>query len=133
MRASCYAQAFHELAVARKIEQVTLVKQFVATVMQNGHAHLFPKIVRLLERTLVREEKKETIEVTSAKELSTEKVAELITQEPFKHAISPAHKKVTRKVDATLVGGTIVKTGALRIDASHKRALLELYQSLISR
>ncbi|HEY9585329.1 MAG TPA: F0F1 ATP synthase subunit delta [Candidatus Paceibacterota bacterium] len=128
MRASSYAQAFHELTTSRKIEEGALVKQFVAIVAGNGHAHLLPKIVRSLERTLRREEKKETIEVTSAKELSTGDVTELLKREPFKHALSPLHKKVVRKTDPTLVGGTIVRTGALRIDASYKRSLLELYR-----
>ncbi|MEK7118536.1 MAG: F0F1 ATP synthase subunit delta [Patescibacteria group bacterium] len=132
MRASHYAQAFHELTVSRKIEDGALVKQFVATVAQNGHAHLLPKIVRSLERTLHREEKKEIIEVVSARELSPTQVSDLLKQNSFKHVLSQSHKKVVRKVDETLVGGTIVRTGALRIDASYKRALFELYQSIIS-
>lgn len=133
MHASYYAQAFHELATSEKGDGEKLTKQFVATVVGNGHAHLLPKIVRSLLRINRRVEKKETIEITSAKAISTEHVAQLFKQDPFKHALSPSHKKVIRKVDETLVGGTIVRTGALRIDASHKRALLELYQSLISK
>ena len=128
MRASHYAQAFHELTLTPKMEEGALVKQFVATVAENGHAHLLPKIVRSLERIHRREEKRETIEVTSSKELSPGEVSELLKHEPFKHALSPSHKKVVRKVDETLVGGTLVRTGALRIDASYKRALLELYR-----
>ena len=132
MRAIHYAKAFHELALSKKVEGATLVKQFVGTVAQNGHTHLFPKIVRSLERTLSREEKKETIEVTSAKELSPEEVRKLLKKDPFKHALSSAHKKVIQKVDETLVGGSVVRTGSLKIDASHKHSLLELYQSVIS-
>jgi F0F1-type ATP synthase delta subunit len=131
MRASSYAQALHELSVDGTIDGGKLVKQFVATVMGNGHAYLLPKIVRSLERIHKREEKKSTIEVTSAKALSPEHVADLLKRAPFKHALSPLHKKVVRKVDETLVGGEVVRTGTLKIDASHKRALIELYQSLI--
>ena len=130
MRASLYAQAFHELVASKKIGEETLVKQFVATVAANGHAHLLPKIVRSLGEIERKEEKKETIEVASAKELSTGDVTELLKREPFKHALSPLHKKVVRKTDPTLVGGTIVRTGALRIDASYKRSLLELYRHI---
>ena len=130
MRASYYAQAFHELAAAQKIDAGKLVKQFVETVAGNGHAHLLPKIVRSLERIEKREEKKETIEVTSAKELSTARVAELLKKDPFKRALSSTHKKVVRKIDETLVGGEVVRTGSLKIDASHKRSLIELYQHI---
>ncbi|OGZ07808.1 MAG: hypothetical protein A3C13_03950 [Candidatus Lloydbacteria bacterium RIFCSPHIGHO2_02_FULL_50_11] len=133
MRASYYAKAFHELTAAQTIEGGTLVKQFVATIIGNGHAHMFPKIVRSLERHLRREEKKSTIEVTSAKELSPAQVSGLLRQEPFKHALSAKHKKVQRKTDETLVGGVVVRTGAFRIDASYKRSLAELYQSLTSQ
>lgn len=132
MRAAHYAKALQELTAAGKISEGMLMKQFVSTVAQNGHAHLFPKIVRSLERIERREEKKATIEVTSAMELTAEKVAALLKQEPFKQAIAPGHKKVIRKIDETLVGGTVVRTGTLKIDASHKHALLDLYQSLIS-
>lgn len=133
MRASSYAQALHELAVADKQDDGKLVKQFVATVEGNGHAHLLSKIVRSLERIEKREEKKSTIEVSSATALSPEKVAQLLKREPFKHALSASHKKVVRKVDATLVGGAVVRTGSQKIDASYKRTLIELYQSLISQ
>jgi F0F1-type ATP synthase delta subunit len=132
MRASSYAQALHELTVAGIEDDGKLVKQFVATVERNGHAHLLPQIVRGLERIERREEKKATIEVSSATALSPEKVAQLLKRDPFKHALSATHKKVVRKVDATLVGGAVVRTGSQKIDASHKRALIELYQSLIS-
>jgi F-type H+-transporting ATPase subunit delta len=133
MRASTYAQAFHELAATEKIEGEKLVKQFVATVLGNGHAHLLPKIVRVLDRIEKRTEDQATIEVTSATALSPEKVAQLLKREPFKHALSAAHKKVVRKVDATLIGGAVVRTGAQKIDASYKSSLITLYQSLISQ
>lgn len=132
MRAIYYAQAFYELATAEKREDSKLVEHFVATVARNGHAHLLPQIMRSLEQILRREEKKATIEVVSAKEMTPVQVGTLLKQDLFKHALSPLHKKVLRKTDETLVGGTVVRTGALRIDASYKRALLELYQSLIS-
>ncbi|MDO8520637.1 MAG: F0F1 ATP synthase subunit delta [bacterium] len=133
MRASHYAQAFHDLVFARTIEEGTLVKQFVATVKENGHAHLFRKILRSLERIMRREEKQSTIEVTSAAALSKEEVGTLLKKEPWKHVLSSGHKKVVRKTDETLIGGMVLRTSTAKIDASHKRALLDLYQSLTSQ
>lgn len=133
MRASYYAKAFLELSVAQTVEERRLVKQFVATVTQNGHTYLFSKIVRSLERILRREEKKKTIEVTSAGDLSVERSLKLLKTAPFKEMLSlRGDEKIIRKRDETIIGGTIVRTGSIKIDASHKRALLELYQSLIS-
>lgn len=140
MRASYYAQAFHDLAclsesarsqaTASKMEEGVLVKQFVATVVQNGHAHLLRKILRSIERTVRREEKQSTIEVTSAKELSQEDVGALLKKEPWKYAPSSAHKKVLRKTDGALIGGAVVRTSTTKIDASYKRILLDLYRQI---
>ncbi|OGZ07822.1 MAG: hypothetical protein A3C93_05880 [Candidatus Lloydbacteria bacterium RIFCSPHIGHO2_02_FULL_54_17] len=132
MRASYYAQAFHDLALSGKIGEETLVKQFVATVAANGHKHLLLQIVRSLERIMRREAKKETIEVFSTKELSQSEVGALLKNEPFKHALSAKHKKVLGKTDDTLVGGVVVRTSREKVDTSHKRALMDLYQSLVS-
>lgn len=133
MRASYYAQALYELALAEKGGEEKLIRQFVETVAGNGHAHMLPKILKSYERIAEREVRKSTIEVTSAAPLSEEKVLALLKKEPFKHALTAAHKKVVRKTDDTLVGGVVVRTGAQRIDASYKRMLLDLYQSITSQ
>lgn len=109
-----------------------LVKNFVDTVIANGHTYLFPRIVRSFARKIAREEAKETITVSSAKELSQNDVAALLKREPYKHALSPKHRKVVRKTDETLIGGVVVRTGVLRLDSSYKRALQDLYHSLTS-
>ena len=132
MQARHYAQALYDLSASREMEEGKLVKQFVRTVQANGHAHLIPKILRSFERLQTREERKQTIEVQSARILSQEEGHKLLKREPFKQAISASHKKVIRKTDDTLVGGAVVRAGGVRVDASHKRALVDLYQSLIS-
>lgn len=133
MRASTYAQALWELSEDPKHgKDNDLVRNFLATVERKGHAHLFPKIARSLERISKRQAQRETIEVASAEALSEPEVATLLKSEPYKHAVGPKHRKVVRRVDPTLIGGAVVRTSSARIDGSHKRALLELYQSLIS-
>ena len=108
------------------------MKHFMATVEGNGHAYLFPKILRSFEGIVAKEVKASTIVVTSAKPITEEKVLALLKKEPFKNALSMSHKKVVRKTDEGIIGGVVVRTSTMRIDASHKRALLDIYQSLIS-
>lgn len=131
MRASYYAQALYDLTHTQKGDEEKLVHQFVATVAGNGHAHMLPKILKSYERISTKQEKKSTIEVTGAVPLTEDEVLLLLKKEPFKNALTAAHKKVVRKTDSTLVGGVVVRTGKLRIDASHKRMLVDLYQETV--
>jgi F0F1-type ATP synthase delta subunit len=131
MRAEYYAQALWELESAGKVDK-NMLTHFVGTVKKNGHAHLLPKISRALENITEKAEKRQTIEVISGDDLSEGAVATLLKNEPFKHALTPKHKKVLRKKDESLIGGTVVRTSDTRIDNSYKRALLDLYQSLIT-
>ena len=132
MRASHYAKALFDLTENGKITDAVLVERVVATATANGHAHLLPKIARSFERIVAQEEKRRTIVVTGATALSQEDVIKLLKREPYSRALSADHKKVVRKTDDTLVGGVVVRAGSLRVDGSYKRALLDLYQSLIS-
>lgn len=132
MRASHYAQALQELTNSKNVDERKLVEQFVETVRANGHAHLLSKIFKSFQKIREREERRQTITVTGAKALSQEEVVKLLKKELFKHALSPSHKKVARKTDETLVGGVMIRAGDVRVDASHKRGLLDFYQSLIS-
>ncbi len=131
MRARYYAQALYDLALTEKGDEAKLIRQFVETVAGNGHAHMLPKILKSYERIAEKEARKSTIEVTSAVPLSEENVLKLLKKEPFKNALTASHKKVVRKTDDTLVGGVVVRTGRVRIDASYKRMLLDLYQNAI--
>lgn len=130
MRASWYSQALYEVLDSHKGGEEKLIEQFKETVVRNGHAHMFPKILRSLERLEAKKQREATIEVTSARPLSEKEVAELLRRDPFKNAITPGHRTVVRKVDETITGGVVVRTNAVRIDASYKRMLLDLYQKI---
>lgn len=130
MRASWYAQALHEVLASHKGDDDRLVEQFKETVVRNGHAHMFPKILRSFERLEAKKQKEATIEVTSATMLSEEEVSELLKKNPFKNVLQTSHRTVKRNVDETITGGVIVRTNVMRIDASHKRMLLDLYQKI---
>ena len=130
MRASWYSQALYETLESHKGDDAKLLEQFKETVVRNGHAHMFPKILRSYERLLARKQKQATIEVTSATPISEKDVAELLKKAPFKNVLSSAHRTVVRKVDETITGGVVVRTSMMRVDASYKRMLLELYQKI---
>lgn len=132
MKASYYAKALREIEVSGKIPEQKLVDQFLATLTENGHAHMLRKILRSYERIRNKDEAEGTIAITSAKQLSEQEVQSLLKKEPFSNVLTASHKKVIRKTDDTLIGGVVVRSGTTRYDASYKRMLLELYQSLIS-
>lgn len=132
MRASHYAKALYELTASKQLDEGKLVSHFVDTIRANGDAHQLPRIMRAYEKLMAKTEKQKTIEVVSAKELSESDVAKLLKTDSFKKLLSPEHKKVSRRVDETLVGGAIVSVSGTRVDASYKRTLLDLYQSIVS-
>ncbi len=132
MKASYYAKALREIETSGKIPEAKLVDHFLGILTQNGHAHMLPKILRSYQRIRSKEETQSTIEVTSAESLSEHDVQALLKKAPFSNVLTASHKKVIRKTDPTLVGGVVVRSGTTRYDASYKRMLLELYQSLIS-
>ena len=131
MRASWYAKAFFDLANSKTMGEEQLINHFTKTVTENGHAFMFPQILRSLKRIQEREEQKTTIEITSVAPISENEIGTILKHRYFKHAVSPFHKRVIRKTDETLVGGTVVRTGTLRVDTSYKRALLDLYTNVV--
>ncbi len=131
MRAIHYAHALHEALAEHPEHTEKLLKHFVETVVANSHTHLFPKIIKSYARIAAKDEKAGTIEVTSAVPLSEPEVLALLKKEPFSHAIHAAHKRVVRKTDPTITGGVVVRSGTVRIDASYKQMLRELYSNMI--
>ncbi len=129
MRASSYAQALHGALEEHPKQEDKILSQFVETVGRNGHAHLFPRIIKHFARIIGKTEQEMTIEVTSATELSEADVIAILKKEPFKQILAAHHKKVVRKVDDPIIGGVIVRAGTTRIDASYKRALSDMYQN----
>ncbi len=130
MRAAHYAEALYSALADHPKDEAKLVGNFVETLKLNGHTHFLPRIIRSIERYHARDEKERTISITSSKELSEKDTQEMLRKEPFKNLLSSSHKRVERIVDASVIGGVIVRTKAVRVDASYKRALLELYKNI---
>lgn len=130
MRASWYAKAIHDLVETRALSEEKALEHVIGVVRMNGHEYMLPKIVRAMERIAQKRAKHETIEVITAEILPEKDVSALLKGEQFSKILSPLHKRVVRKVDPTLIGGTIVKTDSERIDMSYKRMLQEIYQHM---
>lgn len=131
MRASHYAQALSEiLAEHPASEHPRLLRRFGEILTKRGGAHLSSRILRSLEKKEARAQTLRTITITTAHEISEEKAHAILAEHhvPFD---ARAHT-LERRVDTTLTGGAIIRTHALRIDASCKRSLNDLYQKLIS-
>jgi F0F1-type ATP synthase delta subunit len=130
MRASWYAKALIDLSST--LPEDELVTRLVGTLKNNNHLHMLPQVVRAYERLLLRKDRHSTITVTTERPYEQSEVSALLRKDDFARALTVTHKRVVRVVDPTIVGGAIVRTSSLRVDRSYKRALLDLYRSLIT-
>ena len=107
-----------------------LFTNFLRVVAEKGRAGEIEEIAQAFEQLMAAEEKRLTVELTTARELSDSE-ADAILQEIEK----AAGRKVdaTRKVDAGLVGGIVLKVGSLRVDASVRGRLERLRHELVRR
>ena len=107
-----------------------LFTNFLQVTAEKGRAGELEEIAREFERLMAREERRLTVELTTARELSDNE-ADAILKEIEK----AAGRKVdaTRKVDPDLVGGIVLQAGSLRVDASVRGRLERLRTELVRR
>jgi F-type H+-transporting ATPase subunit delta len=105
-----------------------LFTHFLQVVAEKGRAGELEDIAKEFERLMAREERRLTVELTTAREL-TDSEAEAI----LKQIEEAAGRKVeaTRKVDPDLVGGIVLQAGTLRVDASVRGRLERLRHELV--
>jgi F-type H+-transporting ATPase subunit delta len=105
-----------------------LFTHFLQVVAEKGRAGEFEEIAKEFERLMAREERRLTVELTTAREL-TDAEADAI----LKQIEDAAGRKVeaTRKVDPELVGGIVLQAGTLRVDASVRGRLERLRHELV--
>ena len=105
-----------------------LFRNFLRLVAEKGRAGELEDIAREFERLMAREERRLTVELTTARELS-----ETETKAIVKQIEDAAGRKVeaTQKVDPDLVGGIVLQAGSLRVDASVRGRLERLRQELV--
>jgi F-type H+-transporting ATPase subunit delta len=107
-----------------------LFKNFLLLVAEKGRAGEVVEIAREFERLMAREERRLTVELTTARELSEEEASAIVAQ-----IETAAGRKVeaTRNVDPDIVGGIVLQAGEYRVDASVRGRLERLRQDLIKR
>ena len=105
-----------------------LFKNFLLLTAEKGRAGELDEVAKEFERLIAREERRLTVELTTAREL-TDAEAKAIVEQIEK----AAGRKVeaTRSVDPDLVGGIVLQAGSYRVDASVRGRLQRLRQELV--
>lgn len=105
-----------------------LFKNFLLLIAEKGRAGEIDEIAKEFERLMAREERRLTVELTTARELSDAEAKEIVAQ-----IEKAAGRKVeaTRTVDPDLVGGIVLQAGSYRVDASVRGRLQRLRQELV--
>jgi F-type H+-transporting ATPase subunit delta len=105
-----------------------LFTHFLQVVAEKGRAGELEEIAKEFERLIAREERRLTVELTTARELSDAEAKSILKQ-----IEDAAGRKVeaTQKVDPNLVGGIVLQAGSLRVDASVRGRLERLRNELV--
>jgi len=111
-------------------DEEPLFANFLQVVAEKGRAGELEDIAGEFERLMAREERRLTVELTTARELSDEE-AELIVRQIEQAAGRSV--EATRRVDPSLVGGIVLQAGPLLADASVRGRLERLRQELAKR
>ena len=105
-----------------------LLTHFLQLVAEKGRAGELEEIAKEFERLIAREERRLTVELTTARELTDDEAAAILKQ--IEDAAGRT-VEATRKVDPDLVGGIVVQAGSLRLDASVRGRLERLRHELV--
>jgi F-type H+-transporting ATPase subunit delta len=109
-------------------EEEPLFKNFLLVVAEKGRAGELEEIAAEFQRLIAREERRLTVELTTARELSDEEAAAIVAQ--IEKAAGRT-VEATRTVDPDIVGGIVLTAGSLRADASVRGRLERLRQELV--
>jgi F-type H+-transporting ATPase subunit delta len=111
-------------------DEEPLFKNFLLLTAEKGRAGEIEEIAREFERLMAREERRLTVELTTARELTEEEAKAIVAQ-----IEQAAGRKVeaTRSVDPDLVGGIVLQAGSYRVDASVRGRLERLRHELVRR
>jgi F-type H+-transporting ATPase subunit delta len=111
-------------------DEEPLFTHFLRLVAEKGRAGELEEIAKEFERLIAREERRLSVELTTARELTNAEADAILKQ-----IEQAAGRKVeaTRKVDPGLVGGIVLQAGSHRVDASVRGRLERLRQELVKR
>ena len=105
-----------------------LFTNFLRVVAEKGRAGELAEIAREFERLLAREERRLTVELTTARPL-TDDEAQAIVAQIEQAAGRPVD--ATRTVDPEILGGIVLQADSYRADASVRGRLERLRQTLV--
>jgi F-type H+-transporting ATPase subunit delta len=109
-------------------DEEPLFANFLQVVAEKRRAGEIEQIADEFERLMAREERRLTVELTTARELTDAEATAILKQ-----IEDAAGRKVeaTQKVDPDLVGGIVLQAGSLRVDASVRGRLERLRNELV--
>jgi F-type H+-transporting ATPase subunit delta len=121
-------------AKAQAVEDVLggadpLVRNFLLLTVEKNRGGQLREIHREFERLMAAEERRLTVELTTAHELSDDEARQIVGQIA---SASGRPVDATRSVDPDLIGGIILQAGSLRLDASVRSRLERLRRELIT-
>ncbi len=105
-----------------------LVRNFFRVVAEKGRAPLLEEIVGEYEELVAAEEQILKVELTTAFELDDQEASSIVEQ--IEQA-SGRKVEAMRSVDASLVGGLVLKAGSLEVDSSVRGRLDRLRHELV--
>jgi F-type H+-transporting ATPase subunit delta len=105
-----------------------LLRNFLRLVAEKGRIGQIEEIAREFDRLMAVEERRLSVELTTARELSDDEARELVQQ--IEEA-SGRKVEATRTVDANLIGGFVLQAGSMRVDASVRGRLQGLREELV--
>jgi len=105
-----------------------LFTNFLRLVAEKGRAGELLEIAAEFERLMAREERRLTVELTTARALNDDEAQAIVSQ-----IEQAAGRKVeaTRAVDPEIIGGIVLQAGSYRVDASVRGRLERLRQTLV--
>ncbi len=104
-----------------------LVRNFLLLTVEKNRGGQLREIQREFERLMAQEERRLTVELTTAYQLSDDEARQIVGQ--IEQA-SGRPVDATRNVDPELIGGIVLQAGSLRVDASVRGRLERLRREL---
>ena len=105
-----------------------LFKNFLLLIAEKGRAGELEDIAHEFERLMAREERRLTVELTTARELTDDEAKAIVAQ--IEQAAGRT-VEATRSVEPGLIGGVVLQAGSYRADASVRGRLERLRQTLV--
>ena len=106
-----------------------LVRNFLLLTVEKNRGAQLREIHREFERLMAQEERRLTVELTTAYELSDDEAQQIVGQ--IERA-SGRPVDATRHVDPDLIGGIVLQVGSHRLDASVRGRLERLRRELVA-